>query len=251
VRIGGTWQHLDYEDVPFIPTSLVPRFINNDDRDRSQYTGGVRVGYEISPRVEPYVQVAFDNRRYDNQPDDASFSRNSDGGRYLAGVRWNVPKKLKLDAFGGYMSQNYSDPRLQSVSTPAFGASLMWAALTDLTVSAYLDRTVEETTLTQTLATGEILAASSYTNTYTSIGANYRLTGKLVLQGNVSYSEAKYNGLPRNDDYYGAGAGLIYKLSKNAYIDLSYAYRNLHSSVPAENFIKRQTFLGLAFPISN
>ena len=251
VRIGGTWQHLDYEDTPFITTTGTPRLINNDDRDRSQYTGGVRVGYEISPRIEPYVQVALDNRRYDNQPDDGGFYRNSNGGRYLAGVRWNVPKKLKLDAFAGYMNQNYDDARLQSVSTPAFGASLVWAALTNLTLSGYLDRTIEETTLTQTLPSGDLVSASSYTNSYLSVGANYRLTGNWVLQGNVSYSEAKYNGLPRTDDYYGFGGSVIYKLSKNAYIDLSYAYRNLHSSVPTENFIKRQTFLGIAFPISN
>ena len=256
VRIGGTWLHLNYDDVAFLPGSGsgIPRLINNDDRDRSQYTGGIRLGYELSPRVEPYVQIALDNRRYTYTPDDNGYYRNSDGMRYLAGVRWNLPKKLKLDAFAGYMSQKYTDPRLQPVSTPAFGAALLWAPITDLKISGYLDRTIEETTLAQTVDPTAVppttIAASSYTNTYASLGANYRLTGRLVVQGNISYSQAKYNGMPRTDDYYGFGGGLVYQVDKSVYVDISYAYRNLHSSVPTENFIKRQTFIGLAFPLS-
>lgn len=253
VRVAGTWQHLNYKDVPAI-TGAGLQIINNDDRDRDQYTAGVRVGYEVSPRVEPYVLLAVDNRRYDNKPDDAGFYRNSDGQRYIGGVRWNVPKTLKLDVFGGYMKQDYDDPGLKDVSTPTFGGSLLWAATPKLRVSVNADRTIEETTLGQ-LFSGTIAGASSYTNTYVSVGGNYRLTNELVLQGNVSYSEAKYNvtdaRLDRTDDYYGAGVGLVYRVARNFYVDVNYGYRNLHSSAPGENFIKRQTFIGLAFPLSN
>jgi hypothetical protein len=253
LRVAGTWQHLNFDDVPFIPGSGIPQMINNDDRDRHQYTGGMRLGYEWSPRLEPYVQVALDNRRYDNTPDDVGFFRNSNGRRFLGGVRWNLPKKLKLDAFAGYMDQNYDDPRLQSVSTPAFGGSLLWAATSKLRVSAQVDRTIEESTLTQTVSNAPLVvrAASSYTNTYASTGAYYRLTNAWSLQGNLSYSEASYNGLDRTDDYYGAGAGVVYRVAKDFYVDLNYGYRNLHSSSPDENFIKRQVFIGLAFPFSH
>lgn len=257
VRVAGTWQHLDYDDVAAITGSGL-NIINNDDRDRDQYTGGVRVGYEVSPRIEPYVLLAVDNRRYDNTPDDAGFFRNSDGQRYIGGARWNVPKTLKLDVFAGYMKQDYDDPRLKDVSTPTFGGSLVWAATDKLRISVNADRTVEETTLGQQVSPGPppvIISASSYTNTYVSAGGNYRLTNEIVLQGNVSYSEAKYNvtdaTLDRTDDYYGAGVGLVYRVARNFYVDVNYGYRNLHSSVPGENFIKRQTFVGLAFPLSN
>ncbi len=252
LRVAGTAQHLNYDDVPFIPGSGIPQMINNDDRDRHQYTGGIRLGYELSARLEPYVQFALDNRRYDNTPDDVGVFRNSNGRRFLGGLRWNVPKKLKLDAFAGYMNQDYDDPRLQSVSTPAFGGSLLWAATDKLRISALVDRTIEESTLTQTLSDVPlvVLAASSYTNTYASTGANYRLTNAWSLQGNLSYSEASYNGLDRTDDYYGAGAGVVYRVAKDFYVDVNYGYRNLHSSSPNENFIKRQTFIGLTFPLS-
>lgn len=258
VRIAGTWQHLDYDDMPFLRGSGGPGIINNDDRDRDQYTGGVRVGYEMSPRLEPYVLVAVDNRRYDNRPDDAGFYRNSDGQRYIGGVRWNVPKTLKVDVFGGYMKQDYDDPALKDVSTPTFGGSLLWAATSKLRISAQMDRTIEETTLGQQVSPGPPpvnISASSYTNTYTSVGGNYRLTDKFVLQGHMSYSEAKYNvtdaRLDRTDDYYGAGAGVVYRVARDFYIDVNYGYRNLHSSAAGENFIKRQTYVGLAFPLSH
>jgi hypothetical protein len=255
LRIAGTWQHLNYDDVAFFPGSGGAwRYINNDDRDRHQYTGGVRLGYEYSPNLEPYVLAAFDDRRYDNKPDDLGYVRDSNGQRYVVGLRYTMPKALKLDAFAGNLKQNFEDSQMQDVSAPVFGGSLLWAATPKLRMTVNMDRTVEETTLTQTLSDGPppvIVVASSYTNTFSSVGANYSLTDKLALRGNVSYSESKYNGLERTDKYYGAGVGMEYRLGRHFNLDLNYAYRNLNSSAEGENFIKRQFFLGLVFPLSH
>ena len=255
LRVAGTWQHLNFEDVPFLPGSGGPlRLINNDDRDRHQYTGGVRLGYELTPNLEPYVLAAADNRRYDNKPDDTGYVRDSRGQRYVAGLRWIMPKELKLDMFAGHMRQKYDDSQLASVSTPVFGGSMLWAATSKLGMWVDMDRTIEETTLTQTLSDGPppvLIVASGYTNTYSSIGANYKLNDKFALRGNVSASKSKYNGLNRTDDYYGAGIGGEYRVSRNFLLHVNYAYRNLHSSSSAENFIKRQVFVGMVIPMSN
>lgn len=249
VRLAGTAQHLDYDDVPFLTGGGFPAVINNDDRDRWQYTGGVRIGYEVTPRLEPFVQASLDYRRYDDVPDDLGFRRDSDGWRALAGVRYNVPRQLKAEAYVGYLNQSYDDGRFDDVSKPAFGASLQWQATDKLRVSGYLDRTVEETTVIQVVPV--LAAASSYLNTYVGVGADYRLLPNLTLQANASYSNADYQGIARDDDYVSAGVGVVWRADRQLYVDLSYLYRGLDSSVPGENFAKNQVFVRLTMPFQN
>ncbi len=251
IRVAGTANKLDYKDVPFLPGSGTLTFINNDDRDRWQYTGGVRLGYEVSPRLEPYLQVAFDNRKYLQTPDDLGYEKSSDGQRYLVGLKWNVPRRVKLDAFAGALRQNFDDPRYGNVNKPVFGGALLWAVTPETRISAYADRTLEETAVTQTPAPGVVQSASSYLNTYAAAGVNHRLTQSWSLRADLSKSEVDYQNIDRNDDYYGAAVGVGYRLDKNVYLDLSYSYRKLDSSIPSENFKKRMTFFRVAVPFSN
>ncbi|MGA8006266.1 MAG: outer membrane beta-barrel protein [Burkholderiales bacterium] len=251
VRVAGTAQHLNYDDVNFVTGSGAINIINNDDRDRWQYTGGVRLGYEASPRIEPYLQLALDNRRYDAPLDDLSYQRDSDGRRYLVGVRWNVPRKVKLDAFAGRLKQDYADARFNDVSAPVAGAALVWAVGPRTIVSAYVDRTVEETTVTYTPTPGNVLVSSSYLNTYVSAGLEHRFTDKLSGRINGSISRVAYEGFDRTDDYKGGNIGLVYRLHRNLFLDLNLAARKLESSLPSENFTKRMVFVRIAVPLSH
>lgn len=251
VRVAGTAQQLDYHDVNFQTGSGAINIINNDDRDRWQYTGGVRVGYELSPRIEPYAQIAFDNRRYKDAVDDLGYRRDSNGERYLIGVKWNMPKLLKLDAFAGWLRQDYEDARLATVSSPVAGAALLWAVANRTTLSAYLDRTVEETTVSQTVAPGVIIVSSSYLNTYLSLGVNHRLNDKWSVRAGGSVSRTDYQGLDRTDDYYGANIGFVYHIHRNLLLDVDLSHRELQSSIPTEDFKKHVLFVRLAIPFSN
>ena len=258
IRIAGTANRLDYDDVPFLSGGGI-QIINNDDRDRWQYTGGVRVGYEVSPRFEPYLQVAVDNREYDDLADqtDASappapqYEKSSKGQRYLVGMKWNVPRTVKLDAFAGLLKQNFDDARFSDVSKPVFGGALLWAITADTRLSAYLDRTLEETAVTYTPAPNDVRHASSYLNTYASAGVNHRLTQAWSLRADLSKSEVDYQNIDRTDDYYGATVGVGYRLHPNVFLDLSHSYRKLDSSLPGEDFKKRITYMRVAIPLSH
>jgi len=251
LRIAGTAQHLNYDDVNFVTGSGAINIINNDDRDRWQYTGGVRLGYEVSPRIEPYLQVAVDNRRYDAALDDLGYERDSDGKRFLVGMRWNLPRKLKLDAFVGQLKQDYADPRFNDVSAPVAGAALQWALGRRTILTAYLDRTVEETTVTYTPTPGNVLVSSSYVNTYLSAGVEHRFSDKLSGRINGSVSRVAYEGFDRDDDYKGGNIGLVYRLHRNLFLDFNLAARKLESSLPSEDFTKRMAFVRLAVPLSH
>jgi len=257
VRVAGTVLDLNYRDVPFLTGGGQIAIINNDDRDRTQYTAGVRVGYEASPRAEPFVQLALDDRRYKN-PDDlsqipalpqyAGLERNSNGYRAVGGLRYNVPRVLKAEFYAGWLGQNYLDWRLADVSKPAFGMALQWQATDRLRVNAVIDRTVEETTVLQVVPS--LVPASSFVNTYLVANAAYRATDRLTLRVLGSASRVAYQGIPRTDDYYSAGAGIFFKLERRLFVDLSYLYRTLHSSEPFEDFKKNQVFFAFGVLIA-
>lgn len=250
-RLGGTALRLDYQDVDFETTAGSIALINNDDRDRWQYTGGLRVGYEVNPRVEPFVQVAADQRRYLYVPDDLGYDKDSNGYRALAGVRLNYPNTLKLDAFAGWLNQRYVDPAFKDVSVPAFGAALVWRIADRWTLNGFLDRTIEETTVLQVdQVTGTITPASSFLNTFGGATLTYRITDRWFASVEGSYSRANYQGIDRVDDYKGAGGSITYRVARMLYVQLLYQYRGLDSSIPTENYHKSLTFLNLGIPLS-
>lgn len=235
IRIGGTAQRLDYRDVEF----TLGR-INMDDRDRSQYTGGIRVILEVSPSFEPFVQVAADSRRYSNDPDDLGYLRDSQGERYIAGARVLKAGRVKAEVFGGYATQRYEDRRFADVRVPTAGANVLIQATPDTSVSIFMDRTVEETTLS---------GVSGNVNSYASMGMLSRISSSASIHADVAFSRNAYQIQDRTDDYTSAGAGVYFYPARGVTLDASYQYRNLDSSVSGESFQKHQIFFRCIFAI--
>ena len=236
---------LDFNDVPFITSSGSTAIINNDDRDRTQTTAGLRVGYELTQRVVPFVQFSAEQRRYKSDVDDLGVHRDSHGRRFIAGVRTFSPGAFKLEAFAGRMQQKYDDDRLADVYEPTFGGTLVWNLGDRTTLSGSADRTIEETTVF--IGGTNVLPASSYVNTYGQLDLHHRFTPSFLMYAFGSLSRADYQGIDRVDDYTGAGLGGVYRAARSFYVDLTYQHRKLNSSIPTEDFRRNQVFARLAF----
>ncbi|NNM82455.1 MAG: outer membrane beta-barrel protein [Burkholderiales bacterium] len=243
VRVGGTMQSLDFNNVPF--TFGV---INNRDRNRIHQTGGIRLSYEFSTDKELYLQAAVDQRRYQNKPDDAGYSRDSNGERLLAGSKIMLPGKLKADFFFGHMSQRYQDVRLSKVSAPMFGARIDWRPAPSTLLGFYLDRTIEETTVFQTIPV--VLPASSYVNSYAALTAEHKLNDRLSVNANLTYSRNDFKGFSRIDNYAGVGLGAVYQISRGIFLDSSFQHRWMRSTSTLENFDRNLLFVRIAFALS-
>jgi len=248
VRVALNAVDLDFDDVPFVMGSGAIGIINNDDRDRVQWQAGARLGFELAPRLVLFTQISADHRIYESATDDLGYVRDSEGGRAVLGVRSYVPGRLKLELFAGRMRQDYDDPRLADVSRPTAGGNLVLSASPDTTASVFVDRTVEETTV---FAAGTpVLPASAYLNSYVQGNLEHRFTPVFSLYVFGSLSRVDYQGIERVDDYRSGGAGLVYRLSRRVYVDVTYQHRKLDSALPAENFKRNQVFARLALPLS-
>ena len=248
LRAGANVLRLNFSSVPFVNGEGGTEIINNSDRDRTQTGAGIRVGYELTRQVEGFVQLAADTRRYWYRPDDLGFDRDSNGVRADVGVRAFSPGVYKVEAYVGHMRQNYSDPALADVSVPGFGGNLVWQATKSSTLSFYLDRTIEETTVFSGTVPN-VVPASSYLNTYGQLTLDHRFTARTSAYAFGSQSRVDYRGLERIDDYYGAGIGVVHRLAKSVFLDASYQHRRLDSAVPTEDFRRNLVFLRLSFPL--
>lgn len=207
-RLVGTVNDFDFDDV-----NTLAGAINNDDRDRTQYEIGARLGYPLGTGSEIFVQGAYDQREYDQTIDDFGYARYSDGFTLAIGARHQLTNRLSGELFVGYLQQDYRDPRFTDISTIDFGAAIDWRGPKGLSASFRVDRSVEETTLP---------GASSYmlTSGNFSIKAtpHRRLSVGLGLRG----SHYDYRGVDRSESVLSASLWTRYYLNKHLFIGTDY-----------------------------
>ncbi|MDX5493282.1 MAG: outer membrane beta-barrel protein, partial [Alphaproteobacteria bacterium] len=75
-RIGATYSDFDYDDTPAVGGGAP---IDQDFRDREEYTQFLRLGYDLSPDTNVYVQGTLNQREYDQKPPVVALNRDSDG----------------------------------------------------------------------------------------------------------------------------------------------------------------------------
>jgi len=219
LRVGGTFDRYDYFDVP----SVLGPTINMDDRDRDMYSIGARLGLRASDSADLFVQYATDTRTYKYVPDDFGFVRDSDGYRAAAGVRLrNARRTLVAEFLAGWMYQDYEDPAFEDLSEPYFGADLTWRPTPRITVTGFIDRVLEESTIPD---------VSGYLDTSYGLRAERKLTKDLTVNGRFAYVRSEFLGSERLDTIIDAGAGLRYFVSRTVYLGADYRLIDRNSNV--------------------
>lgn len=237
VRLGGTFQRLDFNDV-----SATGGTINNDDRDRNIYELGSRVSRSIAPGYEAFAQGAWNWRRYNAAVDDLGFRRDSHGTTIDGGLRYQPSNQLDAEVFAGYLWQSYSDAAFNDVGAFDYGARLNWRASPSTRVTGSLDRTLEETTLS---------GSPGYLDSVARLGIDHDLRRDLTLSTDVSYGIADYQDSDRNDRMLGFGTGLKYYLTPNVFIGPEYRFFRRDSSEGDANYDENQIWLRLGARLSN
>jgi hypothetical protein len=211
----------DYYNYDDAPTSTTPT--NNDDRDRVHSNLSVRAGYEIIPEYEAYVRIGGNNIDYDDALDDNGFNRDSKGFEAVTGVYMDLGGIAFGDAFLGYRQQKYTDTNLTNVSAMTYGTAMDWNITELTTLNGTISRTLEETT------SGSI---SAFLSTSLTVSADHELLRNLLLNANLSVTQAAYKGGTTQEDYtYAGGFGTNYMMNRNLYVSGDYTYTQKESDV--------------------
>lgn len=231
-------RYVDVDDVAAGDGSV----INNDDRDRWVYREGLRVGYELIRGYEAYVTGGLNQRRYQDTPDDNGFDRDSDGWDAAVGARVGLTEVTSFDGYVGYMNQSYDDPRLAEVEGVGFGGRLNWSPRREWQIAASINRTIEETTLTD---------FSAYLATTYALAVSYQLMPALRFDARFSYGTFDYERIPgssaaeREDDMVIGQLGVRYYFTPNYYVRALWQQSHYSSDVPNAGYDRSIVYLTL------
>ena len=79
--VSASLDDYNYDNV--VSTTGVP--INQDFRDRKEYTENLKLGYDVSPDTNVYVQGSLNQRKYDQHPPVVALNRDSKGYAAVVG----------------------------------------------------------------------------------------------------------------------------------------------------------------------
>jgi hypothetical protein len=209
---------------------------SNDDRNYDQYTGVLRGGYELSPALKPFAEIAVDMRVHDLNSDSSGYQRNSNGFTSKAGAKFEFTRMLTGEAALGYTQRVYEDPRLANINGPIGNVSLLWTADALTSVKLLGASTIGESTVPG-------VSGAFYRTIGMQVDHAFRrwLIGSLKLGFEID----NYVGLDRVDKLYSVGAGLTYKLDRSVQVSGEFRQNWLHSNVVGVDYTESIFMLGL------
>lgn len=159
--------------------------VSRRDRDLSRFEIAARAGYEITPGLVPFVEIAADRRLYDRRVNAAGLRRSSDGLTGRVGTRFEVTRLITGEASIGWQTRRLDDPTLGGLDGIVADASLEWvlSPLTRLSLSG-------SSRLAETTRAG---ASGDRTQ---SIGLSFAhdLRRNLTARGEIAFAHTRFGG---------------------------------------------------------
>ena len=235
VRIDSEARDIDYDNGRTAGGAVV----NNNLRDRKEYSQSLRAGYRFTPSMEAFVKAVADTRAYDIKGSGGSLNRGNHGQTYTGGLNFDLTGKTKGEVFAGYARRNYVDRGLKDINEPTFGGNLTYNFSPLTTFKAGIERGIEETTLG---------ASSGYVGTDYSVGVEHALRRNVLLTAKAGYTDNQYKGFAanqRHDKIAVVGAGIDWWLNRCLKAGIGYEYRDRNSNVTGGDFNRNLVMLKL------
>lgn len=217
VSAEGRIERQSFDDVDLIGGGTQ----NNSDRNFTEYEGSLRLGYDLSPRLQPFVRASYALRRHDEKVDDNGLRQDSDGFGVSAGVAFELTPLLVGELALGYVRREFEDPALQEIGGVTFEGNLTWRP-TPITTVAFTAATEVEETGFGTLS-GSILRTFG-------LSVRHELRRKLMVAGSAEYAIEDYTGAALREDTLLLAVGLTYQFNRAVAFRLGYSYEAYDSS---------------------
>ncbi len=179
------------------------------DRDHTLVDGRLRLGYEISPALIPFVEVRGGRNFYDHTRDAAGYERSSwtYGGR--SGLELDLGEKLRSELGVGYERVEYDDARLAALDGLTIDGRTVWSPQRGTELELALRTTLRDSATPGASGWVEYTATANLTHQL-----RHNLVGRLT-------GGATERVFPQGADEttWLTGAGLTWSLSR--YLDLT------------------------------
>jgi hypothetical protein len=225
-RLDGTVDSYGFNNVP----ATIGPVINETARDRVVYALAPRVTYEITPQYNAFIRAVVNRRQYNSTRQPDGLDRSSTGYEIDAGTALNLAELVSGEIYVGFLAQDYDQPASHTLSGADFGASLLWNMTPIDSLRLNVARTIEESTLTNSLG---------YLQTTAKLSLEHELLRNIVLIGSLAYLNADFQDAPGGNDFYDASLGGRYYFNRYLSAGLTYDFR-YRSAIPLLSQYTRQ-----------
>jgi hypothetical protein len=222
-ELEGAYEELDYDDVAGNGGAI----IDNDNRDRNEVEGRLRLGYDVDPDVNLFIEGALNEIDYDQSPPTVAVNRDSDGYRVGAGATFDVTTLIAGELFVGYFEQDYDSAALTDVDGLAAALDLEWYVTPLTTVRVGGSSTVEQSDTT---------GSGGYLSQAVGLGIDHELRRNVILSVGTSFENNDFEGINRDEDIIAFDLGGQYLINRNMAVEAGYRYEERDSNVVGRDY---------------
>jgi hypothetical protein len=189
-------------------------------RDRVSYTPGVTANYEFATRRSIVFVVRDTTADFANAVPGLP-TQNYNDVSILTGVAYDVDGTLSFRLLGGYEERDFRSGTYKTIRAPIVEGSVTWTPTELTTITGTAARYIEDSSAEATIG---------YTESALRLNVDHELYRNIVLNANANVFVDNYAQNGGNQEYYTAGAGATWKLSRNIRLVADYTYSSRHSS---------------------
>jgi len=230
--VEATAKMLDYDDGE----NEAGFVVDQDYRDRMEYGGNVRIGYEFVPDYLAFVEGGTDIREYEEE---FAEGRNSKGYYAILGTSLDISGKTKGEIYAGYMTREYEDDATyDEINGVMLGGKLLWNVTELTSLIAKGTRSIEETIFAN---------YSGYILTTADLAVEHELKRNILFGANIGWDNYDYQGNSSlteemKFDVMRAGVQGDFLMNRNLKFGAGYKYEE-RASNDNDNDYRRNIFL--------
>lgn len=229
---GLTWVFVD--DVKLAGGGVE----DNADREYLEPGATLRLAYDVSPAMTPFVQVAYTPRIHAKKRDRNNLKRNSSGITTTAGFRFNLSPIWDGEIGLTHEYRNFSDTTLKSVNAFGINSTINWRPSQITTISLATSTSIDES------ATIGISATRNYD---ASLSLTHRLRNNIAASLRLSVNYDDFVGTSNDDLQLGLNAGLSYTLNRRMEWTAAWDLTRFKSGTPGSSYTENRFTTGLRF----
>jgi len=231
--LGGSVTRLIYDDGSGTQ--------EGDRRSRNEYLGRLRLGYELSPRIDLFGEGRYSYRDYDKSQvfDGEDIKRDSHGYQARLGTEVDITGILFGELALTYSARDYTASELKDTNGFGGNGSLTWNVTPLTSIILELTSEIDETTVQ---FEGDV-AESDFENA-AELDITHELLRNLLLNANTRFERDDFQGTSRTDHTWSAGAGATYLVNRNLTLDANYRYTNRSSDAAGARYDRNLVLVG-------
>jgi hypothetical protein len=212
-------------------------FLNDidDDRDRVEHFGSLRLRYAASDNFTPYLGVDFVRVNFHDLIDDFGFDRDTERLSARIGFLYRIDDAFYLQAAAGSVRHTFEDAAFDDFDSFLFEADAVWTI--DGRTSLIVDVAQSENVTTLTGASTRVRRSAD-------LRLEHFVTDDVALFASAGVRRDTFEDAAREDDFTVAAVGVEWMAAKGVNIFADYRYTERDSTDPTEVYELNAVRLG-------